>query len=60
MIKTAKSIAGIEMTIQVLNPAEPDKKKWLIQTRSGKKLKMNSDGKTFNCPEHGQAFNVID
>jgi len=34
----AVSIAGVEMYVPVLNPTEPEKKKWILQTSSGKKL----------------------
>jgi len=60
MYKKAVSNAGIEMYVQVLNPTEPDKKKWIIQTNTGKKLTLNNDGKTFNSPEHGQEFRLLD
>ncbi|SSO21334.1 Uncharacterised protein [Acinetobacter nosocomialis] len=60
MNKKAVSIAGVEMYIQVLNPAEPDKKKWIIQTGSGKKIPLNKDGKSFLSPEHGQEFRLLD
>ncbi|MCW1490883.1 hypothetical protein OLN43_16695 [Acinetobacter baumannii] len=60
MNKKAVSIAGIEIFVQVLNPAEPDKMKWVLRTNSGKKISMNRDGKSFYSPEHGQDFKLLD
>lgn len=56
----AVSIAGVEMYVQVLNPTEPEKKKWIIRTNFGKKISMNRDGKSFYSPEHGQDFKLLD